>query len=54
MGPEFYEDLKGEESGWEQSKSKSAHVQAAQVDLEVSTAKPGQDVGVDGNIEVGY
>lgn len=54
MGPEFYEDLKGEDVGWEQPKAKHAQPRAAQVDLEAATAKPGQDVGPDGNVEVGY
>ncbi|KAF8595107.1 DUF455-domain-containing protein [Ceratobasidium sp. AG-I] len=54
MSPEFYEDLKGEDAGLERPKVNSAQAQAGQVDLEVVTAKPGQDVGPDGNVEVGY
>lgn len=54
MGPEFYEDLKGDDGELNQHKSKSAKAQAEQVELEVATAKPGQDVGPDGNLEVGY
>jgi hypothetical protein len=55
MGPEFYEDLKGEASDWSdpREQGKAGHANPLPP-IEGATIKPGQNVGVDGNLEVGY
>ncbi|KAG9092043.1 hypothetical protein FRC06_000271 [Ceratobasidium sp. 370] len=55
MGPEFYENLRGEAADWDDPRSKvEGKTFSTLPPIDSSTVKPGQHVGPDGSVVVGY
>ncbi|KAG8719888.1 hypothetical protein FRC09_010481, partial [Ceratobasidium sp. 395] len=55
MGPEFYENLRGEATDWDNPQVIEKGKELSTLPpIDVATVKPGENVGADGSVVVGY